>query len=342
MNGSAIYTYEITRALAKLGNQVTLVVPRQPQLEVVPNVLIRPVRTIESRFLGFPSYALGARANMSEYDIIHSQSGAGVFAPRVDIQTIHHFPWVRDELVDGISTILLSRRVKSVITVSEHSKDYLVRQKGFDEAKVHVIHNGISPDFLTALSTSAGSNYPFDLEKNAFVALHVNTTLSKRKNLRLALLTIKKMVRVVQTAVLVVVGPSWGKEFVMDAAAIEGVLGNIKYVSNLTTQALARLFLRANVLLLPSIEEGFGIPMVEAVAAGIPFISFNVGVAMELATHRYGTVVKSPDEFITAALATISGALGPGPGGLRFINENFSWSNAANELEKVYRGLPPA
>ncbi|HEY5048398.1 MAG TPA: glycosyltransferase family 1 protein [Rhizomicrobium sp.] len=109
-------------------------------------------------------------------------------------------------------------------------------------------------------------------------------TIEPRKNHMLLLNVWKELVREqgAMAPKLVIVGTRWraSKDVVAAIERCELLRGHVLEVGGLSTQALRRLLLSAKALLMPSLAEGFGLPIVEALAVGTPVI------ASDLAAHR--------------------------------------------------------
>lgn len=152
-------------------------------------------------------------------------------------------------------------RFKHVLTVSEHMRRQL-ESRGFGE-NLTVVHPAVSPSFRP-LKERAQLRSEFSLPPEKHLVLSVST-LHSRKNLKTVVETMKLL----------------GSDFFL--VRVGGELGMGLNFSGLTEDQLNRLYNACDVLLSPSLDEGFGYPVVEAFAAGIPVVASDIDVYREVA-----------------------------------------------------------
>ena len=195
-------------------------------------------------------------------------------------------------LLEALDRTLLDAAL--VVTPSQAVRDELIA-RGVAPARVRAIHHG--PGQLAALSASqppAGTP--------ARYGLYVGT-LEPRKNLPLLLAAWDRLRRRLPAPPLVLCG-RWGWHSNELAAAVargtrEGWLVHLGYVA---PEQLAALYRGATLVAMPSLYEGFGLPVVEAFAAGAPVIASDLPVLREVAGDDALFVAKSDGEAWTAAL----------------------------------------
>ncbi len=157
------------------------------------------------------------------------------------------------------------RRAKSVISVSQHTKEDIVQLYGVDASRIHAIYPGVSaPDTdQDQLDTEALSRLP---EK--FI-----TTLSAiepRKNIETLLQAFQRVQQKHPDVHLVITGgAAWKSGAIMEQMRSMESVHTIGYVSNATKHEILK---RAAVFVYPSLYEGFGFPPLEAQQAGTPVV----------------------------------------------------------------------
>jgi glycosyltransferase involved in cell wall biosynthesis len=175
------------------------------------------------------------------------------------------------------------RRAQRVIAVSQRTASDAVRLLGVDPARIRVVHEAAGPAFtprpyeaLAPLAARLG--LPLDKPYLVFVG-----TLEPRKNVPL-LFDAFARVRANVDAHLVLVGMrGWLDEPIAEAHARSGVGDAAHFVGWIEGSDLAVLYSHAGVLVLPSLYEGFGLPVLEAMACGAPVVCSNAGPLPEVA-----------------------------------------------------------
>ena len=186
--------------------------------------------------------------------------------------------------------LLLTRSAKSsaaIITVSENSRQDLIRICGVPESKVHVVYEGydrelfnrIPPDeaLLKQLQLRLGINRPYILHHGA---------IQPRKNLPRLITAYRQMLaRNPQIDFdLVLVGPlAWQHQETVNAAQDDSAgKGKVILTGALNDRDLSLLLRGTSLEVIPSLYEGFCLPMVEAMACGVPTITANTSCLPEI------------------------------------------------------------
>jgi glycosyltransferase involved in cell wall biosynthesis len=121
-----------------------------------------------------------------------------------------------------------------------------------------------------------------------------------------------------------------------------GLDANFVFLGNLKEQTLPTIYNCADVFVLPSIQEGQGIVLLEAQASGVPVVAFGVGGVCEAVRNgESGLLAKSGDSGDLAAgllrlLSDASLRERLGAGGRRLVFENYNWDLCAKRMMDVY------
>jgi len=181
------------------------------------------------------------------------------------------------------------RRADGVICVSEHTASEARLLLDVPMAKIAVIPNGIDPAYRLPISTEAVDAVLTRRRLPRGALLYVGTD-EKRKNLvNLAMAYIGLAGRRSRLPPLVMVGP--GPEWAQ-GGTISGP--QIRATGYLDTREIRALMAASVALVLPSFEEGFGLPVVEAMAAGLPVVCSR-GSALEEVAGEAATLVNPLD-----------------------------------------------
>ncbi len=163
-----------------------------------------------------------------------------------------------------------AKKAYKILTVSEYSKKKIIEWTQINEEKIIVVGNGISSVF-TATGTKHQPGYPY--------LLHVGNTKAHKNVARLILAfaaaKIDTSLRLILTGNIT---PA------IDQIINQHELKNrIIFSGQLSDEKLAEYYRGAQAFLLPSLHEGFGIPVIEAMACGIPTLVANTTSLPEIA-----------------------------------------------------------
>jgi glycosyltransferase involved in cell wall biosynthesis len=142
--------------------------------------------------------------------------------------------------------------------------------------------------------------------------------------------------------VLVVGQPGWGGIDVAGRAAELGIGDRVRLLGRLPDADLAVVLGRAAVLVAPSRAEGFGLPVLEAMAAGVPVVSSDDPALAEVGGGATVTVPVGDAGALADALGEVLGATGlraelAAAGRMRA--SQFSWATAARRSWELYTDL---
>jgi len=172
------------------------------------------------------------------------------------------------------------RRADGLIAVSASARSDAARILGLAPERIEVIHSGVSEAFFDVPAEAVAavrSRYRLSLPYGLFVG-----TIEPRKNVGLLLdayLGLPAELR--HEYELVVAGPSgWAQQTLLERLRTAG--GGVRYLGYVPEQDLPGLTAGATVFVYPSLYEGFGFPVAQALAAGVPVITSNVSSLPEI------------------------------------------------------------
>lgn len=203
---------------------------------------------------------------------------------------------------------LFVRAAAAIIAVSEQTKRDLIELYGTPAAKIQVIYQGIDPSFAPAspaaiahakatysLPTADGTARPY---------LLMVGTLEPRKNHLTAMRALRQLKAAGLPHCLVIAGgEGWLFAPIREAVAQLGLQADVHFTGYVPAADLPALYGGAACVLQPSLYEGFGFPVLEAMACGAPVVCSNVSSLPEAAGD--GALLVPPlDEHALATAIT--------------------------------------
>ncbi len=176
------------------------------------------------------------------------------------------------------------RRAQHVTVDSQSTAGDLHQWLHVPQEKISVIYPGVAADFCQRDPREAKNRVAaaFDLSGPYLLAV---ATLEPRKNLLTLLRAFASLpVPMRKTWPLVIAGRmGWKSSPTLAAAAPLVREGTVRFLGYVSEADLPWLYAGATLFLFPSVYEGFGLPMAEAMASGIPVIASDIPVAREVA-----------------------------------------------------------
>ena len=316
-------------------------------------------------------YALALELAPRGLDVLHSPdhvpSGAGRARSVVTVHDLSFLLYPATHSADSrryyAQVAWTVERADRIIAVSEATKRDLVREVGADPARIRVVHEaatfdaaphtdspslegrgrgvGAPPPPRRAVGRGAGSEAPEPAPFPQPYVLSVQASIEPRKNIPRLIEAFAQARRAHPALRLVVAGgPGADEPAVRAAVARHDLAAAVDFPGVLPETLLRASYRGALVLAYPSLYEGFGLPLLEAMSVGTPVIAARVSSLPEVA----GDAALLVDPFDVDALA---GALEQVAGdaalradlaarGYRRVRR-FSWERAAQETLAVYR-----
>jgi glycosyltransferase involved in cell wall biosynthesis len=257
--------------------------------------------------------------------LLRAAEGDAGFTPR--FRSVTRFRW---------STSFL-RSVAHVVCVSESTRDDVIRLAGVQPVRTTVIPPGVEARFRP-LGKVERSVVAAEIAGSAdHVVLHVSTG-HPYKNVPGTLRVVSEAKKTGLRIVLARVGAPL-REDDWNLARKLGVAGDVIELGRVSDERLIELYNAADVLLFPSHLEGFGLPVLEAMACGTPVVSSSapslVSIAGDAALVAPATDVESLAGAVVSILSSPSLAENLRSRGFRRAAQ-FTWQRAASDYVSVY------
>ena len=284
-------------------------------------------------------------------DVAHFTNGMVPIATSVPtVVTIHDVSRTRYPECHPTRRLLLNRplvrlaaqRAAAIITPSASAKRDVMETYQVSPDRVHVVHEAAAPEFrrITDAATLADVQVRHQLPERFLLFVGA---IEPRKNLPRLLDAFAERVRAGELPHhhLVCVGPyGWLSRDIGQRIEALGITSRVHFTGYVPFADLPAIYSLADMFVFPSIYEGFGLPVVEAMACGTPTIVGHAASLVEVG----GDAVTVVDPLNTAALGDALTTLGQDRERREHLSQlglarsrTFSWQRAATETLAVYR-----
>ncbi|MGE5575133.1 MAG: glycosyltransferase family 4 protein [Ignavibacteria bacterium] len=227
-----------------------------------------------------------------------------------------------------------------IVTISNYSLEKIQKYYHIDKNKVRIAPNGVDIEKFKPAGTPRENKLNFGLGEEPCI-LFVGS-LVPRKGLHFLVEAAKKIVKEKADTKFLIVGDGPLKNQLTASLREANLSNNFKFMGNFKDDIMPAVYNCADVFVLPSIQEGQGIVLLEAQASGKPVVAFDVGGVNE-ALHNGETGLLAErgntGELADALLKLLSDkSLREkfGANGRRFVSESYTWDISAKKMLAVY------
>ena len=294
---------------------------------------------------------LALREVITGYDLMHiTHNYDDLRCPEKCILTIHDamFMRINDPTAgtDDLRTLIppLARRVRHIFTCSECSKRDIVETMGVKPEQISTVYWGINHAIFHQLNPDDVKRRLRDrlgIATDYVFSVSCNPSRKRIDKLVASYIQLYNTHQIQHTDLVLAWGnmPDYVKTMINEAGAAKDHIKILGYISD---EELALLYNGAKALFFPSQYEGFGLPLVEAMACGTPVVTCRNSCLDEIAGEA-GIYIDEPvEEGISKALINLEGnkiALEPKiQAGLK-RSKLFTWENTAKKYIEVYSDL---
>ena len=245
----------------------------------------------------------------------------------------------------GYLEIAVKRSVKlatHVLADSQSTKDDLIELYATPEDKITVLYAGVSSAFrpVTDSNKLMKVREHYKLGEKPFV-LSVGT-LQPRKNHVTLIKAFEQALSDSEYNLVLAGGQGWSYEEVHELVRSRGLQHRVLFPGFVADEDLSALYSSADVMTFPSLYEGFGLPVLEAMACGVPVLASTTSCLPEVAGGAAVFVnpknVEAMSDALLKLVSNVDLRKTLREKGFERV-EQFSWQSSAVKLLGVYRDL---
>lgn len=171
------------------------------------------------------------------------------------------------------------KKADRIITISYSSKNDIIKAYGVNEAKITVVYPGIKQLSKANFMKKEELKKKFKIEKDYLLFVG---TLQPRKNI-IRLIEAFSLLKKDDLQLIIIGKPGWQFEEIRSSPQKFGVADKVIFLENITNAELPSFYRYALCFVLPSLYEGFGLPILEAMQYGCPVVTSSVSSLPEAA-----------------------------------------------------------
>jgi glycosyltransferase involved in cell wall biosynthesis len=221
-----------------------------------------------------------------------------------------------------------------VITVSENAAAEIRNSFKVPYRKMRVVYNGIDTDTFHC-GNCAGR------ERGRLIV--VSNTADRKKGVLYLLRAVRKLREELDVKLTIVDRGLPDNEYTPGLVDKLGLNGSVEFTGKVSTEEMVKHYSRAEVAVVPSLYEGFGLPAAEAMSCGVPVVSTTAGALPEVVGDDGCGVLVPPRDHDALAMG-IKRLLEDeelrqkvGQAGRKRVEQLFSWRRAAEKTLDVYQ-----
>ncbi len=347
--GIGRYTFHLIENLARVDhkNQYEILIPeRMHGFQSWPNIRYRliPLPVFKRRF-----WEQVAPLIVGNYDVLHFPYDSCIGGRKRGkfVVTLHDakpilFPQTSNcrnwkQTLKNMITPNPLQKIDHVVTVSECSRRDLIEKMGISGDRITVIYQGVDLDRFVPSTPLQGERF----EYTPYVLCVAGTDPTKNvKNLIVAFAKLSQHIR--SQHHLVLVGDVKRNKELQQCVQEQGIAERTFFSGVVSDPQLVTLYQQASVFVFPSLYEGFGLPVLEAMACGCPVITSNTSSLPEVVGDSGVLVNPRNREELTEAMTKV--LTDPALSDIlrkkgREQAEKFSWEKTARETVDLYERI---
>lgn len=352
--------YDCTRYLPEAGINFCGLVAGSPNVELNSNGLVQTFAPSEDslfqRYLTLRKSVARLLAE-NDCDLIVSHFALYTF-PVIDLfgerPLVIHFqgPWAGESKIEGENLFgvkikkaleqITYRRASKFIVLCQDFRELLHQKYQVPLDKIHIIPPGIDIEQFNINLSSTEARHKLNWHPDRPIIFCIRR-LAKRmglENLITAMATVRDQYPHI---LLYIAGKGALKDTLQSQIEALGLTDNVKLLGYVSDEQLPLCYRAANFSVVPTIAlEGFGLIVIESLAAGTPVLGTPIGGIPEILKPFCEDLVFAgcnPDQLATGIIETLSGdrILPSNQACLEYVKANYNWKAIAQKIKLVYQ-----
>lgn len=245
----------------------------------------------------------------------------------------HNRPWVMDRALKQAVN-----QASTIVAISQATADEIISLHPQAEDRVRVVHSGVAERFFDM--PDFGALEGLDLPPVDVPFILTAGAISPRKNVLNVLRALRSILKECPHHLVLAGGSGWDMERIRAELGSEGLADRVHPLGFVSDAALRALYRRASMYVHPSLYEGFGLTLLEAMAAETPVITSNRSSLPEIAGDAALLVDPSDPNAIAQAIMQIAQdqSLSEELRAKGLVRaRQFSWASTARTMTELYR-----
>jgi len=261
-----------------------------------------------------------------------------------DLSFVHHPETFPERLVTYLNQVVpwSINRATHVLADSQATKDDLTAVWQVPAEKVTVLYSGVHDRFqpVTNAQKLTAVRQQYSLGSAPYIL--VVGTVQPRKNYQMLIRAFQPVAQTHPHNLVITGGKGWLMDEMMAEVGRQGLDSRVLFAGFVADTDLPALYSEADLFVFPSLYEGFGLPLLEAMGCGVPVISSNASSLPEVAGNA--AVLLSPHdeaawtEAMNDLLADPAERTRLVAAGFRQSHQ-FTWQQSAHQLLGLYKQL---
>ncbi len=361
MDRVALELIKNLQVIDKENDYFIFVKPDQDTPEIASTANFEIVEIPGGPYPWWEQYKLPRIAKAYNCDILHCTSNTAPYSKNIPlITTLHDIIYMEGSLIKLLTTraslyqklgnlyrrIIVRKVVKNsrrLITVSNFEKENITNFFNLKNKDIKAIHNGVNQTFTVKIEANHLKQVKTKYKLPEDYILHI-ANKDPRKNTKKVLIAFNEFLKTspVKYKLLMLGCKDHYLKILLNEIGAIALYKHIILTGYVSDEDLSVIYYLSQLFLFPSLREGFGIPIIEAMACGVPVITSNTSSMPEVAADAAHIIDPKSVEDICNGMLKITLDANYKKGLIQrglIRSKQFSWNRMASEVLDIYKQL---